>query len=53
MRKSSTSLPRTVQNAQRQARTAATGQWMTMVARCGYAAKGVVYLAIEGWGRHK
>jgi len=37
----------------RQARTAATGQWMTMVARCGYAAKGVIYLTIGGWGGTK
>src|SRR5579859_1664212 len=48
MSKSSPSLPRNVQNAEHQARTAATGQWMTMVARCGYAAKGVVYLIIGG-----
>ena len=49
MSKSSPSLPRNVQNAEHQARTAATGQWMT-AARYGYAAKGVVYLTIGGWG---
>ncbi len=46
MSKSSTSLPRNVQNAEREARNAATGPWMTVLARCGYATKGVVYLII-------
>ncbi|HZR41511.1 MAG TPA: DUF1206 domain-containing protein [Ktedonobacteraceae bacterium] len=32
--------------AERGARNAATRQWMTLLARCGYAAKGVVYLII-------
>ena len=48
MSKSSTSLPRNVQNAERGARNAATGPWMTVLARCGYAAKGMVYLIIGG-----
>jgi hypothetical protein len=48
MSKSNTSLPRNVQKAERGARNAATGKWMTMLARCGYAAKGVVYLLIGG-----
>jgi hypothetical protein len=30
------------------ARNAATGRWMAILARCGYAAKGVVYLLIGG-----
>jgi hypothetical protein len=48
MSKSSTSLPRNVQNAERGARNAATGPWMTAFARCGYAAKDMVYLIIGG-----
>jgi hypothetical protein len=48
MSKSNTSLPSNVQNAERGARNAATGPWMTVLARCGYAAKGVVYLIIGG-----
>jgi hypothetical protein len=48
MSKSSPSLERDVQHAEHGARNAATGQWMTMLARCGYAAKGVVYLIIGG-----
>ena len=48
MSKSNTSLPRNVQNAERGARNAATGRWMTVWARCGYAAKGLVYLIIGG-----
>ncbi len=48
MSKSSTSHPRNVQNAERGARNAATGPWMTAFARCGYAAKGMVYLIIGG-----
>jgi hypothetical protein len=48
MSKSNTSLPRNVQNAERGARNAATGPWMTVLARFGYAAKGVVYLLIGG-----
>ncbi len=50
MSKSNPSLPRNVhnnvQNAERGARNAATSQWMTGLARCGYAAKGIVYLII-------
>lgn len=46
MSKSSPSLARNVHTAERGARNAATGQWMTLLARCGYAAKGVVYLII-------
>jgi len=48
MSKSNMSLPRNVQTAERGARNAATGPWMTVLARCGYAAKGVVYLIIGG-----
>jgi hypothetical protein len=48
MSKSNTSLPRNVQSAERGARNAATGRWMTVWARCGYAAKGLVYLIIGG-----
>jgi hypothetical protein len=48
MSKSSASIPRNVQNAERGARNVATGPWMTMLARCGYAAKGVVYFIIGG-----
>ena len=48
MRKSHTSLPSNVQNAERGARNAATGPWMTALARCGYVAKGVIYLIIGG-----
>jgi hypothetical protein len=48
MSKSNTSLPRNVQNAERGARNAATSRWMTVWARCGYAAKGLVYLIIGG-----
>jgi hypothetical protein len=46
MSKSSVSIPRNVQKAERGARNVATGPWMTTLARCGYAAKGVVYLII-------
>ncbi len=35
-----------VQHAERTARSAATSKWMTMLARLGYAVKGVVYLVI-------
>ena len=48
MSNSNTSLPRNVQNAERGARNVATSKWMIMFARCGYAAKGVVYLIIGG-----
>jgi hypothetical protein len=46
MSKSSPSLARNVHTAERGARHAATGQWMTLLARYYYAAKGVVYLII-------
>ena len=48
MSKSSPSISRNVHHAERGARNAATGPWMAALARCGYAAKGVVYLII-GW----
>lgn len=48
MSKSSPSISRNVQHAERGARNAATGRWMSVLARCGYAAKGVVYLIIGG-----
>jgi hypothetical protein len=48
MSKSSPSISRNVQHAERGARNAATGRWMAVLARCGYAAKGVVYLIIGG-----
>jgi Domain of Unknown Function (DUF1206) len=48
MSKSNPSLSRNVQHAERGARNAATGRWMAVLARCGYAAKGVVYLLIGG-----
>src|SRR2546421_9894634 len=37
-----------VNEAGRMARSAATSQWMTWLARLGYAVKGVVYLIIGG-----
>jgi hypothetical protein len=50
--KSNLRVPEEVQNAghaaNRTARTAATSRWMTILARLGYAAKGVVYIII-GW----
>ncbi len=46
MSKPGPSLARNMHTAERGARNAATGQWMTIFARCGYAAKGVVYLVI-------
>jgi hypothetical protein len=48
MSKASPSISRNVQQAERGARNAATGRWMAVLARCGYAAKGVVYLLIGG-----
>jgi len=42
--KSNADLPEHMQHAGGIARGAATSQWMTMLARLGYAAKGVVYL---------
>jgi len=46
MSKSSPSMPQNLQNAERGARRAVNSQWMTGLARCGYAAKGIVYLII-------
>jgi Domain of Unknown Function (DUF1206) len=50
--KSNLRVPEEVQNAghaaNRTARTAASNRWMTLLARFGYGAKGVVYLII-GW----
>lgn len=48
MSKSGITLPNSVRTAEQGARNAATSTWMTMLARCGYAAKGVVYLIIGG-----
>jgi hypothetical protein len=48
MSKSSPSISRGMQHAERGARNAATGRWMAILARCGYAAKGVVYLIVGG-----
>jgi hypothetical protein len=48
MSKASPSISRNVQHAERGARNAATGRWMAVLARCGYVAKGVVYLLIGG-----
>ena len=48
MSKTSPSISRNVQHAERGARNAATGRWMAVLARCGYVAKGVVYLLIGG-----
>src|SRR6202158_2524362 len=39
-------IPNDIRGANRMTRNAATGKWMTGVARVGYAAKGVVYLII-------
>ncbi len=44
--KSNVRASETAQQAGRSARSAATGKWMTMLARLGYAVKGVVYLVI-------
>ena len=46
--KSNVHEPTKMQGAQYAARRAATSHWMTMFARFGYAAKGVVYLIIGG-----
>jgi Domain of Unknown Function (DUF1206) len=39
-------VPENMQDAGRKAQSAATSHWMTMLARLGYAVKGVVYLMI-------
>jgi Domain of Unknown Function (DUF1206) len=44
--KSNVHQPAKMQQAQRSARRAATSHWVTMFARLGYAAKGIVYLII-------
>src|SRR5579872_7444952 len=46
MSKAGASLQRNVRRTEHGARNAATGRWMAILARCGYAAKGVVYLII-------
>jgi Domain of Unknown Function (DUF1206) len=46
MNKSGTTLPRSARRAGQDARNIATSKWMVLLARCGYAAKGVVYLII-------
>ncbi len=43
---SDNSISNDIRGANRMARNAATGKWMTRFARAGYAAKGVVYLII-------
>src|ERR1700736_420248 len=44
--RSDSTIPNDIRGANRITRNAATGKWMTGVARVGYAAKGVVYLLI-------
>ena len=44
--KSNVNMPEKAQQAERSARSAATSKWMTVLARLGYAVKGVVYLVI-------
>ena len=44
--KSNVRVPGKAQQAERAAHSAATSRWMTMLARLGYAVKGVVYLII-------
>ena len=44
--RSDSTIPNEIRGAKRMTRNAATGKWMTGVARLGYAAKGVVYLLI-------
>src|SRR5690349_8623707 len=46
MANSSLSTPPNINEAKRMARHAATGHWMVVLARLGYAAKGVVYLIV-------
>src|SRR5580700_11867087 len=46
MNRSGSSLSSGARRAERGARNVATSKWMAIVARCGYAAKGVVYLII-------
>ena len=46
MSNSSVSMPPNIDHAKRAARNAATSEWMTGLARLGYACKGVVYLII-------
>src|SRR6202140_4575697 len=44
--RANTTIPNEIRGANRVTRRAATGKWMTGVARVGYSAKGVVYLII-------
>ena len=44
--KPNVTVPRQVNEAERAARNAATGKWVSRLARLGYAVKGVVYLII-------
>src|SRR5579884_2596514 len=46
--RSNTTVPRHVQEARQTARRAATNKWVALLARLGYAVKGVVYVII-GW----
>jgi len=46
--RSNTTVPRHVQEAKQTARRAATNKWVALLARLGYAVKGVVYVII-GW----
>jgi membrane protease YdiL (CAAX protease family) len=46
--KTNVTVPRNARQAEQTARNAATSKWMSMLARLGYAMKGVVYLII-GW----
>jgi hypothetical protein len=44
--KANVHVPEKARQAERKARSAATSKWMTMLARLGYAIKGIVYLVI-------